>query len=64
MLGPRMPCTPFLCCERALLDGKALEHTEHLKSNYEVIELERHACKTCKTARALMEWKVTNKMYK
>ena len=39
MLGPRMPCTPFLCCERALLDGKALEHTEHLKSNYEVIEL-------------------------
>ena len=38
MLGPRMPCTPFLCCERALLDGKALEHTEHLKSNYEVIE--------------------------
>ena len=39
MLGPRMPCTPFLCCERALLDEKALEHTEHLKSNYEVIEL-------------------------
>ena len=31
MLGPRIPCTPFLCCESALLDGKALEQIGHLK---------------------------------
>ena len=66
MLGPRMPCTPFLCCERALLEGKALEHTGHLKSalhwKCKLWLLQSHFPPTFQTKGTFREWNAAHKI--